>query len=196
MKLSIISVLFLSLISISCSNAPLSESRAESISNNKFMDRPKPKVEQRSNTAIVISRHANLRDSDNVSATVLQVIPQDSSVEVIKQQGAWFYVKTETIQGWLHGNTLKLQNFEINSKTSLKPAATPRLPQAPDEMTAAGNSEETSAQTDLKIKGNKNSMIYHLPGCASYGRIAAHNIVWFKTGEEAEAAGYRMARNC
>jgi hypothetical protein len=55
---------------------------------------------------------------------------------------------------------------------------------------------EPTKQVDLKIKGNKNSMIYHLPGCASYDRIADRNIIWFKTTEEAEAAGYRMAKNC
>ncbi len=54
----------------------------------------------------------------------------------------------------------------------------------------------TEPQKDLKIKGNKNSKIYHLPGCASYDRIAEKNIIWFKTKEEAEAAGFRMAKNC
>lgn len=56
------------------------------------------------------------------------------------------------------------------------------------------NKNETTV--DLKIKGNKNSMIYHLPRCASYDRIAEHNVIWFKTKEEAESAGYRMAKNC
>ena len=54
-----------------------------------------------------------------------------------------------------------------------------------------------SARTkDLKIKGNKNSKIYHLPHCPNYDDIAPKNVVWFKTHEEAQAAGYRMARNC
>jgi len=133
---------------------------------------PAPK---KSNTAIVISQHANLRDADNASATVLQVIPQDSSVEVVKQQGGWFYVKTETAQGWMHGNTLKLQNFAIEPRSEPKP---------------------TPETVDLKIKGNKNSKIYHLPGCASYDRISERNIIWFKTKAEAENAGFRIAKNC
>ncbi len=53
-----------------------------------------------------------------------------------------------------------------------------------------------SSVVDLKIKGNKNSKIYHLPGCASYHQIKERNIVWFKTAEEAQAAGFRMAKNC
>lgn len=49
---------------------------------------------------------------------------------------------------------------------------------------------------DAQIKGNKNSMIYHLPGCASYNQISPRNVVWFRTEAEARAAGYRKARNC
>jgi len=51
-------------------------------------------------------------------------------------------------------------------------------------------------QKDEKIKGNKNSKIYHWPGCPSYDKISEKNIIWFKTRQEAEAAGYRAARNC
>lgn len=54
----------------------------------------------------------------------------------------------------------------------------------------------TQNTKDLKIKGNKNSKIYHLPGCPNYNDIAERNIIWFKTKEEAENAGFRMARNC
>lgn len=50
--------------------------------------------------------------------------------------------------------------------------------------------------TDLKIKGNKNSKIFHLQSCPNYNDIADHNIVWFKTVEDARALGYRRARNC
>lgn len=53
-----------------------------------------------------------------------------------------------------------------------------------------------TAEIDLKIKGNKNSRIYHLSGCPNYDDIAERNIRWFKTHEEAKAAGFRMAKNC
>ena len=143
-----------------------------------------PVQSEKSNTALVISRHANLRTEDNASATVIRTVPQDAVVEVIKQQGAWFYVKTETETGWLHGNTLKLQSFEIASQPTVK--RTSPLP--------APSAVETVA--DLKIKGNRNSMIYHMPNCASYNEITERNIVWFKTEAEAESAGYRRAKNC
>lgn len=46
-----------------------------------------------------------------------------------------------------------------------------------------------------KIKGNKNSKIYHVESGAHYDEVAAHNIVWFCTEDEAKEAGYRKSRN-
>lgn len=43
---------------------------------------------------------------------------------------------------------------------------------------------------------SKNGDKYHLPWCAGALRIKEENKVWFKTKEEAEAAGYRPASNC
>lgn len=65
--------------------------------------------------------------------------------------------------------------------------------QIPESGTQA--TDELS-KVDKKIKGNKNSLIYHLPQCPNYGDISEKNIVWFKTEEDAKAAGFRMAKNC
>ncbi len=43
---------------------------------------------------------------------------------------------------------------------------------------------------------SKSGKVYHLPWCAGAQRISEKNKVWFKTKEEAEAAGYRPAQNC
>lgn len=53
-----------------------------------------------------------------------------------------------------------------------------------------------STQQDARIRGNRKSMIYHWPGCPNYNDISEANRVYFKTRAEAEAAGYRAARNC
>lgn len=47
---------------------------------------------------------------------------------------------------------------------------------------------------DGKIKGNVNSGIYHVPGGAFYDSVSEHNIVWFDTEKEAQAAGYKKAK--
>jgi hypothetical protein len=46
------------------------------------------------------------------------------------------------------------------------------------------------------IIGNRNSKIYHLPNCPDYNKVSEKNRVPFKTEAEAQAAGYRKARNC
>jgi deoxyribonuclease-1 len=46
------------------------------------------------------------------------------------------------------------------------------------------------------VINNSNSKIYHLPNCPDYLKAAERNRVPFKTEAEAQAAGYRKARNC
>lgn len=44
-----------------------------------------------------------------------------------------------------------------------------------------------------RIKGNMNSMIYHLPGQRDYNKIKPIHIRYFRTEKEARAAGFRRA---
>lgn len=47
------------------------------------------------------------------------------------------------------------------------------------------------------VRGNKNSEIYHLPGCGSYNDMArSPNLQEFANEQMALEAGYRRARNC
>ncbi|MBC2575191.1 thermonuclease family protein [Peptostreptococcus canis] len=65
------------------------------------------------------------------------------------------------------------------------------------ESTDSSNSfgKDYSADTTYgKIKGNSKSMIYHVPGGASYNKISKNNVVYFNSEEEAQAAGYRRAK--
>jgi endonuclease YncB( thermonuclease family) len=47
-----------------------------------------------------------------------------------------------------------------------------------------------------QIIGNRKSRIYHRPDCPSYNDVSKPNRSYFKTAEEAERAGYRVAGNC
>jgi hypothetical protein len=67
----------------------------------------------------------------------------------------------------------------------------------PDQSTPSTETADTkTGDTAGPIRGNKNSMIYHWPGCPDYDKIDLHNREPFPTREEAEKAGYRAARNC
>jgi len=62
--------------------------------------------------------------------------------------------------------------------------------------TQTGVSVQTATNNQEAIIGNKNSKVYHLPGCAGYTRVSEKNQVKFNTAEEAEQAGYKLAGNC
>jgi hypothetical protein len=47
----------------------------------------------------------------------------------------------------------------------------------------------------LKIPSDINLKIYHIPGGAHYDEVADHNVVWFCTEDEAQAAGYRKSKD-
>jgi endonuclease YncB( thermonuclease family) len=55
-----------------------------------------------------------------------------------------------------------------------------------------------SASSPLQglVIGNRNSRIYHVPGCRNYNDVAERNRVYFKTEAEAAAAGFWKAKNC
>ncbi|MEQ1762003.1 MAG: thermonuclease family protein [Pyrinomonadaceae bacterium] len=62
----------------------------------------------------------------------------------------------------------------------------------------AGTPTESSLATpkEFPIVANKNSMIFHDPGCRDYNKVAGPNRVYFRDREAAEKAGYRRAKNC
>lgn len=51
-----------------------------------------------------------------------------------------------------------------------------------------------SLSCEGKIKGNKNSMIYHIPGGQHYDRTTS-NIEWFCSEDDAVNAGFRKSKN-
>ena len=65
------------------------------------------------------------------------------------------------------------------------PADEPSLPKGAKPAT-----EDGEAPKGHEIKGNADSMLYHVPGSAFYDRTVAE--LWFKSAEDAEAAGFQL----
>ncbi len=55
---------------------------------------------------------------------------------------------------------------------------------------AKAATEDGEPPRGYKIKGNADSGLYHVPGSAFYDRTVAE--IWFKTAEDAEAAGFQL----
>ncbi len=69
-----------------------------------------------------------------------------------------------------------------------QPTAAPTKPAGGGRVAPQGG----ACPADYPIKGNRSSMIYHVPGGASYARTIPEDC--FATGGDAEAAGYRRAQ--
>ena len=89
------------------------------------------------------------------------------------------------------------------TESSAQPAAssasagTPRAVAAPaSSSTSAQAATATQEATAGQIIGNKNSKIYHRPDCPGYKSVSEKNQARFGSVGEAEAAGYRAAKNC
>lgn len=80
---------------------------------------------------------------------------------------------------------------------SRMPVAQPPVVPAPTPPAASAPHQTAPAPDRVTIIiGNRNSNIYHLPGCSSYGQVGAANQVHFADESAAQEAGYRKARNC
>jgi endonuclease YncB( thermonuclease family)/methylphosphotriester-DNA--protein-cysteine methyltransferase len=86
---------------------------------------------------------------------------------------------------------------EASSAKAATVASTPDIrPQTEKTITPSSPIGATASATAGAIIGNKNSKIYHRPNCPGYNSVSEKNQVKFKSAEEAEAAGYRAAKNC
>lgn len=64
-------------------------------------------------------------------------------------------------------------------------------------LTQAESREFAPASTGTgRVRGNKNSRIYHLADCPGYDRMSDRNLITFDSEAAAKEAGFRMARNC
>lgn len=110
----------------------------------------------------------------------------DVSAELIRQGMAWVYrkyTKDEDLYG--------LEKEAQQNKRGLWGSG--QTPVSPWDW-RKGKHTETYKQG--LIIGNRNSNVYHLPGCASYGKVSENNQEIFSTEELAVSGGYRKAGNC
>jgi hypothetical protein len=180
--MKILTIIFiLSLLMVGCSTisrqpAPLYTNTYSNITT--AVKTPTPYVEAKAlpktNSATVISEHANLHKSASQKSDVIDVVPQAASVEVIKQRGAWFLVKTETLQGWMHGNTLQLERY--NSKTASTTTTVPTI--VPQPVPTASPMVPKADHSGATARCRDGSLSYsaHRQGtCSHHGGVAE----WF-----------------
>ncbi len=93
-------------------------------------------------SAVVISENANLRGTPTERGKVVETLPEQTSLEIIKQKGVWFLVQSEEYVGWIHGNTIRL-----NDKSSPSYENPPNVPQNTVKTPRKTNKQPTSSET-------------------------------------------------
>lgn len=106
-----------------------------------------------SKTATVISENANLRKTANQSSPVVAEVSEGIEVEVIKQKSAWFLVRANGQEGWLHGNTIRLADQSESSIPS---------------QSATYSKPPTSYSTPMKTINNSGASAKCRDGSLSY----------------------------
>lgn len=126
-------------------------------------------------------------------------LPRDVSYSMLTAGLAWHYRESTAEQS--REDQIRYSEGEDAARSVGIHIWSVPNPMAPWVYMKANFSGEAQNETEgaivVEVVGNRNSKIYHVnPGCPDFFKIAAKNKVQFKTKEEAEAAGYREAKNC
>ena len=120
---------------------------------------------------------------------------RDINLEQIRRGYAWFY-RAYAKELSRDDATAYEQAEAIAREKQLGLWAGPE-PIAPWDLRAAQRGQSAEAELEgAQIVGDRSSKIYHAPNCPDYSKVAERNQVVFATEAEAEAAGYRKAKNC
>jgi micrococcal nuclease len=110
----------------------------------------------------------------------------DVSAELVKLGMAWVYRKYTKDE-----NLYALENEAQQSNLGLWSGS-----EAPIPPWDWRKGKHTEAYKQGLIIGNRNSNVYHLPDCPSYGKVSENNQEIFSTEGLAVTGGYRKAGNC
>lgn len=119
---------------------------------------------------------------------------KDINLEQIKAGFAWHYKKYQDEQ--TEADRKAYAEAEIKAREGKlglwgQPKQTP-----PWDWRSGVDNENLAGVPAGAIIGNRNSKIYHVPGCSTYAKVSAKNREIFKTEEEAIKAGYRISSGC
>lgn len=113
----------------------------------------------------------------------------DANAEMVRQGMAWVYVRYAPVGS-------PLFNLEAEARAARRGLWAEANAVAPWEWRRGQRTADEAPAATGEIRGNRRSMIYHLPHCSSYGDVSAGNRIVFKTETDARIAGYRRAGNC
>jgi len=118
----------------------------------------------------------------------------DTNLEQVKAGYAWHFKTYEKEQST--NDRTAYAEAEIQARSSHLGLWADPNPMPPWDWRKRDEKKNVADVPKGAIIGNKNSLIYHTPGCSTYGKVSPQNQTLFQNEAEAEAAGYRKAKNC
>lgn len=123
---------------------------------------------------------------------------KNMNLEQVNRGMAWFYrAYAKELPG---SDAATYEQAEARARQEKRGLWTDPSPTPPWDFrggkTAKAPGAKPIATATGPIIGNRNSKIYHLPNCPDYNKVSEKNRAPFASEAEAQAAGYRKARNC
>lgn len=175
----ILAVLLLLVIACNCpgdktigenTTAPPNTRSAPTIPNSTVATTPIPLKSTSAKSASVITENAYLRQTPN--GKIVQTLPVASSVEVIRQKGAWFYVGYGEAKGWMHGNSIR---YDSPTETSSVPTRESKSSTYNDDKPKTVEKSNPSGATARCRDGTLSYSRNRRGTCSWHGGVA----VWF-----------------
>ncbi|HLE64214.1 MAG TPA: thermonuclease family protein [Pyrinomonadaceae bacterium] len=147
-------------------------------------------------------------DFDVFGRALGKVLLEDRDInhQLLQDGVAWLYREYESDLPAQDRNAYR--QAELSARTAGRGLWTDKNPMPPweyrklhrdrtqTEVTVESQIEPTPDSRDTYIVGNVRSRVYHRPDCPGYRDVSPKNAVHFRTPEDAEIAGYRVAGNC
>lgn len=146
------------------STVPTATVSPETVSSKTAANTSEPS-EPTANGAIVISENANLRQTPDANGEVIEMLAENTKTEVIRQKGAWFYVRAAGKTGWLHGNTIRLAGgrSQQSAKQTIgesQPPYTPENKKSENEATDSTSNDDDDESASRYITGPRGGCYY------------------------------------
>ena len=121
----------------------------------------------------------------------------DVNAEMVRQGMAWVYVQFAPRNSPLFELEREAREARIGLWADPAPVEPWRWRRGERSASGAGATRASPGSGAApEVRGNRNSMIYHLPHCQSFDSVSSRNRVIFRSEAEAQRAGFRRARNC
>ena len=150
-------------------------------------------------TSLKLDRYRRVLGKVTLDVGKLPLEGRNVNLEQVRRGYAWFY--HHYAKELRPEDAAAYERAENDAKASKRGMWANGEPMPPWDYRRSGHAAkapfwETPTAATGPIIGNRNSKIYNLPNCPDYNKVSENNRVPFKTEAEAQAAGYRKAKNC